>query len=592
MRTKSSKQRILVVDDAPENIRVLGETLRFDYKISFATNGRQAIDMARSDNPPDLILLDIMMPEMDGYEVLRRLKADESTRDIPVIFVTAKSEEESETEGLQLGAVDYVTKPFSPARVLARVRAHLEQKLAKEALRENEERLEIAGRLAYDLIYEWNVKEGTLEWFGGTDEILGYHVGEIPRNLAGWADLIHPDDAGGLADAGERHRSSTEPISYEYRIRHNDGSWRYVSDRALPMLDDEGRPYKWIGVCKDITERREAEEALRESEERVRAVFEASPDPLVVYDNQGHPRFMNPAFTRVFGWTLDELRGRTIPFVPDDQKEATAATVRALYESGRPLTLETKRLTKEGNTLDILVSAAVIKESHGQPTGMVVNLTDITETKRLQDQLQRAQKMEAIGTLAGGLAHDFNNLLSVIIGNISMAKEDLKPEHGTYPLLNDAEEASLRTKELTHQLITFSRGGAPIRKRGTIIGLLKGATHLALAGSNVGCDFSLAEDLWPVEHDETQMKHVVTHLVTNACEAMPGGGTIKVTAENFTASTQEEKADIPGSHGEYVRISIQDHGVGIPEKGLSSIFDPYFSTKERGEKRGMGLGLA
>jgi len=393
MSNESQRQRILVVDDAPENIRVLGETLRCHYKVSFASNGPEAIAMARSDNAPDLILLDIMMPEMDGYEVCRRLKADKGTQDIPVIFVTAKSEEESETEGLELGAVDYITKPFSPARVLARVRVHLEQKLAKEA--------------------------------------------------------------------------------------------------------------------------------LRESEERVRAIFRASPDPVVVYDSQGQPRFMNPAFTRVFGWSLDELRGRNIPFVPEDQKEATAATIRALYESGEPLTLETQRLTKEGNTLDILISAAVIQEHQGQPTGLVVNLTDITHTKKLQDQLQRAQKMGAIGTLAGGIAHDFNNLLSVILGNISMAKEDLTPGHGTYPLLSDAEEASIRTKELTHQLITFSRGGAPIRKRGAITGLLKGATTLALAGSNVSYDFSLAENLWPVEHDETQMKHVVTNLITNACEPCP-----------------------------------------------------------------------
>jgi signal transduction histidine kinase/ActR/RegA family two-component response regulator len=213
----------------------------------------------------------------------------------------------------------------------------------------------------------------------------------------------------------------------------------------------------------------------------------------------------------------------------------------------------------------------------------------VVESTRL---LQQAQKMEAIGTLAGGIAHDFNNLLSIILGNVSMAKEDLKSDDGIADFLTEAEQASLRAKELTHQLITFSRGGAPIRKKASMIELLKESASLALAGSNAKCDFSIAEDLWPVEHDEGQIRHVITNITTNAHEALRDGGTIRVCAQNLIITGNENDESLPLQAGQYVKISIQDQGIGISEEDLPMIFDPYFSTKERGCQKGMGLGLA
>ncbi|MDY6954473.1 MAG: ATP-binding protein, partial [Thermodesulfobacteriota bacterium] len=218
-------------------------------------------------------------------------------------------------------------------------------------------------------------------------------------------------------------------------------------------------------------------------------------------------------------------------------------------------------------------------------------MEDVTERKQLQDALRHAHKMEAIGTLAGGIAHDYNNLLSVILGNIAMAKEDLEGDHGIYPFLNEAETASFKAKELTHRLITFSRGGAPVRERASIMELLREAAHLALAGSGVTCDSSIPGDLWAVEYDEEQMQQVINNLMTNAYEAMPEGGTVRLTAENTLVGGEQDKT-LPLPDGAYVKISLCDQGAGIPEEQLSAIFDPYFSTKERGEQKGMGLGLA
>ena len=165
------------------------------------------------------------------------------------------------------------------------------------------------------------------------------------------------------------------------------------------------------GLKQRILERNKAEERLRESEERLHAIFEASPNPIVVYDTGGNLQYLNAAFTELFAWSLEELKGLRVPFVPDDQKEISAAKIDELYNSGRPARIQTRRLTKAGDTIDVLISAASIKGPEGKPIGMVVNLTDLSEQIELQTQLHQAQKMEAIGTLAGGVAHDLNNIL-------------------------------------------------------------------------------------------------------------------------------------------------------------------------------------
>jgi two-component system, cell cycle sensor histidine kinase and response regulator CckA len=211
---------------------------------------------------------------------------------------------------------------------------------------------------------------------------------------------------------------------------------------------------------------------------------------------------------------------------------------------------------------------------------------DSTENHRMKEESFRAQKLESLGILAGGIAHDFNNSLTAILGNINLAKLRATSGDPLFQRLVEAERACSRAKSLTDQLLTFAKGGMPIKRVGSVASLLKESVAFALRGSNVGCEFSIPPDLWAVEFDEGQMSQVINNLIINACQAMPDGGIIAVKAQNVVGYAHDsESPDQPGRH---VKISITDHGVGIPAENMERIFDPYFTTK----KKGTGLGLA
>ena len=216
----------------------------------------------------------------------------------------------------------------------------------------------------------------------------------------------------------------------------------------------------------------------------------------------------------------------------------------------------------------------------------------IKPDKKAEDELQKIRNLESIAALSGGIAHDYNNLLTVIIGNISLIQSYIEPDDMIYGLLDEALEASMTAKTLTQKLITFARGGAPIMETASIAPVIKSATEFTLSGSNIRCEFSIPADLWLVHIDKTQIGHVIHNLVMNAREAMPGGGIIKVVAENVNITDKSPGLGIGLEKGNYVKISILDQGIGISKEISDKIFDPYFSTKNMGTQKGMGLGLS
>ncbi len=226
-----------------------------------------------------------------------------------------------------------------------------------------------------------------------------------------------------------------------------------------------------------------------------------------------------------------------------------------------------------------------VKDSEGETVRSYGATQDITEQKRMEEELLRTQKLESVGILAGGIAHDFNNILTTILGSIALAKMDVGPKDEIFPLLGDVETASSRAQALTKQLLTFAKGGAPVKETSSIKEVIKESSVFVLRGSKSSCEFSIAEDLWPVEVDIGQINQVINNLVINANQAMPEGGRIQVAAENLTI---ESGHNLPIKPGRYIRISITDEGVGISEKHMAKVFDPYFTTKHEGN----GLGLA
>jgi len=241
-------------------------------------------------------------------------------------------------------------------------------------------------------------------------------------------------------------------------------------------------------------------------------------------------------------------------------------------------------MAKDGTEHAVANIGAPIRDRGSRIIGAVIVFSDITETRKMEDELQRAQKLESIGVLAGGIAHDFNNILTAVLGNLSLARLHAKPGDELHELLAEAAKAASIAKDLTFQLLTFSKGGAPIKKVASIGELLVTTADFALRGSNVRGTFDIQDDLWSIECDIGQIAQVIHNLVINAKQAMPDGGTVEVAARNVMVGEADR---LPLKEGAHVRLSIRDHGMGIEREHIPMIFDPYFTTKQRG----VGLGL-
>ncbi|MGA1841641.1 MAG: PAS domain S-box protein [bacterium] len=366
-------------------------------------------------------------------------------------------------------------------------------------------------------------------------------------------------------------------------------NWQEVY--SFPILDQTGKSIGTVEHVRNITNRMKTELALRESEERYRNAIEHSNDGVIISKN-GVFVYMNRRFIDIFGYdSPQDLIGKSLTSIvhPDDWEKVMNYSFRIEKGELAPDKYEFKGVCKDETSLFIEVSQTLITYR-----GETVNLAyfrDITERKKIEIELMRSHRLESIGTLAGGIAHDFKNLINVILCNLDLVQMDLTQNEENYSRLDVAKKACMSGNDLTNQFLTFSKGGFTVKNPFPIDKLIKESVNSIIFGSNVNCEFSIPDDSWLVEYDEIQMRQAIENIIYNAIDAMPKGGTIRIKLESIPLDEGQPFMDLVKKSQIYVKISIQDDGIGISHEHIPFIFDPYFSTKQRGAKKGMGLGL-
>ncbi len=471
---------------------------------------------------------------------------------------------------------------------------------AEEALRLSEARLESAQAQARIGSWEFDPATRTIVWTKELFRLLGRDPRLGPPPPEDLLELVHPDDRGRLREANQRAALSSASCTCEYRSNPAHGPVRHFSSILQPARDAAGQLLRIDGTLQEITDRKRAEAAAHEGEKRFQRLLENSNDIIAVIDARGTYLAISGPIKAILGYVPEELVGRNgfELLHPEDSSTTVRALARALDAPGNTHRVENRYRHKLGHWIALEVVGTNWLHDPGI-RGVVLNIREITARKHaeleratLQEQLQQAMKMEAVGRLAGGVAHDFNNLLTVITGNVELACCDLSPADPLYQYLAEVTKAAESAASLTRQLLAFSRRQLiepKILSLSELVENLRKMLH-RLIGEDIELRTALAADLGSVKADPGQFDQVVVNLAVNARDAMPDGGRLTITTANVEldeAYCQRHPDMKPGS---YVLLAVGDTGHGMPPEVQRRLFEPFFTTKPKG--RGTGLGLA
>jgi len=487
---------------------------------------------------------------------------------------------------------NYVIK-LSSGEIAAIYHDVTEQKQAEYEIIRKNNALSFALNGANSGMWDWNLETGQVSFDENYYTMAGYKPFEFPIHFEEWEKRVHPEDIDRVQSIiQESLRNSENQFSAEFRFKTKANNWMWIlSQGRVVEWDENGSPLRFIGLHTGIDQLKKTELELLESRENLRITLNSIGDAVIATDLDHNIVTMNPVAEQLTGWTEQEALGKPLSHIFHIENASTGEKVAIPVEEALKtsqivgLANNTVLIAKNGHRSQIADSAAPIINEDNELTGAVLVFRDVTEEHLLKNELQKIQQLEKIGALAGGLAHDFNNILSGIFGNITLAKMRITEDHPCIKYLNQAEISVNRAKNLTNKLLTFAKGGEPVKDSVSLTKLVKEVAEFDLSGSNVKLVFHAADNLWPAEVDKGQIQQVFSNLVINAAQAMPTGGHLYIDLQNRDYLEHQGTETKPGK---YVQATIRDEGIGIDEGQLAQIFDPYYSTKQTGR----GLGLA
>jgi PAS domain S-box-containing protein len=583
----SSSQTVLVVEDNRDMNTYLNSILQPHYRVLSAFTGNEGLQLAK-ENRPDLIISDIMMPGMSGDAMVEQIRQRKELKDVPILILTAKADDNLEINMLSGGVQDYIRKPFNSEELLARVRSILGERLASQGiLQESEDRLRLALEAAHMGTFDWNLATNHIVWTRWHEEIWGMMPGEFDGSYKAETKRIHPEDLPGFNDELKRCMEEHEPFNCEFRVVWPDGSKHWVMASGEFTYDAVGQPLRMHGVVMETTERKRAEAVLAESERRFRELLETVNLLAVMLDHEAHVIFCNKFFLQVTGWNREEVLGTDWfeKFTPaEDQKHLQARFKKFLTEKDSLYQIEGPLCTKSGKIRTVVWDHTLLCNPEGAVSGLARLGRDITDQIQLEAQLKQAQKMEAIGRLAGGVAHDFNNILQGINGSAEFAARGIYRDSPAYEDLMEIFRSVNRAQTLVRQLLIFSRREKPQKKNLSIGELVSGSAKMLnrVIGEHMQLEIVSRDAGYLICADPGQIEQVLMNLCVNAKDAMPEGGTIRIFISHLVVNREFRKLNPWAEEGDYVLLKISDTGQGMTPETIEHIFEPLLHHQRSG----------
>jgi len=571
--------RVFVVDDNADLREYLRRLLTPQYEVETFADGEVAFQAA-IQIPPDLVLTDVMMPKLDGFGLLKALRADARTATVPLMLLSARAGEESRLEGIAAGADDYVVKPFAARALLVRVETRLQlsrmRRESERALREREQRFRTLAENLPEFVWLKDLTEGYVYCNQSLLDYVGNAAGELRAHALAY---VHPDDLKRTEEKWRESLETGETYLNEYRLRRHDGVYRYFLARAVPMRNEAGQIERWLGTSTDIHDQKLIEEALRESEERFRtlvtatsnAIYRISPDWSEMRQLRGH-EFVAGTEAPGHTWLQEYVH-------PDDYTRVLEAIQEAI-RTRSVFEMEHRVLRPDGSLGWTFSRVIPLKDANGEIMEWFGTASDVTERKRTEEALLRAEKLATLGRMAATIAHEINNPLEAVTNTLYLARATAENPASVRRYLDMADDELNRIAHITRQTLGFYRESAApaVVSVGTILDAAEDLLRAKIKAKRATIEKQYELDR-RVAAVPGELRQVFSNLLANSLDAIEEQGAIRLRISRSTVLTNGQPR---------IRVTIADNGKGMDAATLPRIFEPLFTTKEA---TGSGLGL-